>query len=139
MIRIKRWILLFALVGCSEASPFAPEAFTRTPCRPPAELMAMITGPAFIPAELQSALLHAAGRMSLALGDDPEVRSLQGAIYGIEQNISVSQHDGACRMLSISADLFKELPNAPSTLPDRDGIRLILALTAHALTAVVGP
>ncbi len=137
---MKRYLaLLLALAGCSDASPFAPEAFTRIPCRPPANLMAMITGPAFAPLEMHSALLHAANRMSLALGTDADAGPLKNATNGIAAHIGASENDAACRMLSISADLLEGLPDAPATLPDRDGIRLIFALTAHSLTAALDP
>ena len=88
---------------------------------------------------MRSALLHAANRMSVALGTDADVRSLQDATNGVVANIVASENDGACRMLSISADLLEGLPDTPATLPDRDGIRLILALTAHSLTAALEP
>jgi len=137
---MKRWlVLLVAVAGCSEASPFAPEAFSRIPCEPPAKLVAMITGPAFAPVGMRSALVHAANRMTVALGTDPQVRSLKEATQGIAANIIASENDGACRMLSISADLLEGLPDTPATFPDRDGIRMILALTAHSLAAALEP
>jgi hypothetical protein len=42
-------------------------------------------------------------------------------------------------MLSIAAGALAALPDTPVTLPDRDGIRLILALTAQSLAGVIGP
>ncbi|HEX9886040.1 MAG TPA: hypothetical protein VGA70_06110 [Longimicrobiales bacterium] len=101
--------------------------------------MALITGPAFAPVAMRSALLHAANRMSVALGTDADVRSLKDATNSVAANIAASENDGACRMLSISADLLEGLPDTPATLPDRDGIRLIFALTAHSLTAAIEP
>jgi hypothetical protein len=136
---MKRWfVLLLAVAGCSDLSPTAPEAFSRIPCRPPANLVSMVTGPAFAPAAMRSALLHATNPMSVALGTDADVRSLQNAINGVVANIGASDNDGACRLLSIAAALLDGLPDTAATLPNRDGIRLIFAVTAQSLAVALG-
>jgi len=129
--------LVVAVTACGERSPVAPDGFTRTPCRPPAELVAMVRGQPFAPAAMQSALLHAAGPMNNALGAGKDVRALQDAIRIVATDISASNYDGACRLLAISGRLLFGLPDTPATLPDRDGIRLILALTAQSLVEVI--
>ena len=137
---MKCWfVLLLAVVACNGESPVAPEAFSRKPCRPPENLVSMVTGPAFAPTAMRSALLHAAGPMTAALGTGADVQALQDAINIVISDIGVSKYDGACRLLSIAAGALDALPDTPATLPDRDGIRLILALTAQSLAEVIGP
>lgn len=130
-------LLLLALTACGDRSPVAPDGFTRTPCRPPAELVAMVTGPPFAPAAMRSALLTAADPMNNALGTTQDVRALRDAIHIVVADINVSDYDDACRLLTISSTLLAGLPAAPATSPDRDGIRLILALTAQSLADVM--
>lgn len=126
-------LFLLGLTACGEQSLTGPEGFTRAPCRPPAALVAMVTGQPFAPAEMRSALLHAADPMNRALGDTRDARALQHAILLVAAHIEAVDYDDACRLLGISGTLLAGLPDAPATLPDRDGIRLILALTAQAL------
>jgi hypothetical protein len=136
---MKRWLVfLLVLAACHGESPIAPEAFSRKPCRPPANLVAMVTGQAFAPAAMRSALLHAAGPMSAPLATGTDVQSLQDAINIVVVDIGASNLDGACRLLSIAAGELAALPDTPATLPDRDGIRLILALTAQSLAVALG-
>lgn len=137
---MKRWfVLLLAVAACKGDSPVAPEAFSRKPCRVPENLVSMVTEQAFTPAAMRSALLHAAGPMTAALGTGADVQALQDAVNNVVTDIGVADNDGACRMLSIAAGALAALPDTPATLPDRDGIRLILALTAHSLAGVLGP
>lgn len=137
---MKRWfVLLLAVAACKGDSPVAPEAFSRKPCRPPVNLVSMVTGPAFAPSAMRSALLHAAVPMTAALGTGADVQALHDAITIVITDIGVSDNDGACRLLSIAAGALAALPDTPATLPDRDGIRLILALTAQSLAEVIGP
>jgi len=136
---MKRWfVLLLAVAACKGDSPVAPEAFSRKPCRVPEHLVSMVTGQAFAPAAMRSALVHAAGPMTAALGTGTNVQALQDAINAVIADIGVANNDGACRLLSIAAGALDALPDTPATLPDRDGIRLILALTAQSLAGVIG-
>lgn len=128
---------LLALTACGEHSLTDPEGFTRAPCRPPAALVAMVTGQPFVPAEMRSALLHAADPMNRVLGDTRDARALQRAIRLVATHIDATDYDDACRLLGISGTLLAGLPDTPATLPDRDGIRLILALTAQSLVEVI--
>jgi hypothetical protein len=129
--------LVLVLAACGDQSPVAPHANPVIQCRPPAELTAMVTGAPFAPVAMRSALQHAADKMSTALGGGTDVRALQDAITIVGSDIGASSNDGACRSLTIAYGALKALPDAPETLPDRDEIRLILALTAQALVAVV--
>lgn len=137
MRKVLALFIFVAMTACGDRSPVAPGGFTRTPCRPPAALVAMVTGQPFAPAAMRSALLHAAGPMNSALGASADVRDLQDAIRIVVTDISASNYDGACRLLTIAGNLLSGLPATPATLPDRDGIRLILALTAQSLAEVI--
>ena len=53
-------------------------------------------------------------------------------------DISANDLDGACRMVEIADAALTALPDSVGSYADRDGIRLILALTAHSLDAVIG-
>jgi hypothetical protein len=129
--------LLVALAACGDRSAVAADEVTRTPCRPPAELVAMVTSKTFSPASMRSALLHSAGPMNSALTQSRDVRDLQDAIRIVATHIEASDYDGACRLLTIAGGLLSRLPANPATLSDRDGIRLILALTAQSLAEVL--
>lgn len=130
-------LLLVAITACGDHSLAGPSGFTRAPCRPPADLVAMVTGRPFAPTAMRSALLYAAAPMSSALGTTTDVHGLQDAIRIVVTDIDASDYDGACRLLTIAGGFLSGLPATPSTLPDRDGIRLILALTAQSLADVM--
>ncbi len=130
-------LLVVAVTACGERSPLAPDGFTHAPCRPPPALLAMVNGQPFAPAAMRTALLHSAGPMVAALDATADVRAMQNAIRRAVNNITASNYDGACRMLTIADGLLSEIPATPATLPDRDGIRLIFALTAQSLGEVM--
>lgn len=132
-------LLLLVFAGCSDLSPTAPEAYGRIPCRPPPILTAMVIGEPFAPKAMGSALLHAAGPMSWAPGTTADVTDMRRAILIVASDIDASNNDGACRLLAIAYAELDALPDSPETLPERDGIRLILALTAQSLAKVMGP
>lgn len=128
--------LLFGAAACGD-SPLGPEGFSRIPCRPPAALVAMVVGEPFAPAAMHSALVHAVDSMSTALESSPDVTGMQDAIRIVATDVTTSNYDGACRLLTIAYGFFVVLPDTPATLPDRDGIRLILALTGQSLAAAM--
>jgi hypothetical protein len=133
---MKRTLVLVLVLGCAacgERPPTAPEAFGRVPCRPPSALVAMVVGTPFVPAAMHSALIHAAGPMSVPLGVASDVVDMQDAIRIVAADVSANNYDGACRLLAIAAVKLEGLPPLAATYADRDGIRLILALTAQAL------
>jgi hypothetical protein len=99
--------------------------------------MAMVVGEPFAPSEMQSALLHAADPMGTALGSSADVTALQDAIRIVATEVTTSNYDGACRLLTIAHGFLVGLPDTPETLPVRDGIRLILALTGQSLAAAM--
>ena len=138
-----RVAVLLALVllnaGCGDKLMLVTGPVALVSCRPPAELTAMVTGPPFALIETRSAVQHAADVMSTALGLGADVRALQGFTTALAGDIAASRTNDACRNLTSAYGALKALPDTPATLPDRDGIRLILALTSQALAAVMGP
>jgi hypothetical protein len=131
--------LVVLLAACSDHSPVAPGAYSRIPCRPPVELAAMVVGTPFEPNAMRTALQHAGNHIGPTLGDGADVRALRDAIGIVDTDIGIANMDGACRLLTIAYGALKELPDTPATYPDRDAIRLILALTAQSLADVMGP
>ena len=89
-------------------------------------------------AGLRSALVHAAGPMSDALGSGSGVTSLRNPINSAAAHIAASENDKACVALSSAKDALDALPDTPATLPDRDGIRMILALAAQFVATAEG-
>ena len=136
MRRASALLLLFVVAACGD-SPLGPEGFSRIPCRAPAALVAMVVGEPFAPAEMNSALLHAVDPMSTALESSADVTAMQDAIRIVATDVTTWNYDGACRLLTIAYGFFVGLPDTPATLPDRDGIRLILALTGQSLAAAM--
>jgi hypothetical protein len=136
-----RFVLMLAVVvtvtACSDRSVVGPE-YGRRPCRPSAELVALVTVEPFVPTAMRSALLHGADVMTLAIADGPQRRDLQDAMRFAAADIGVDKLDSACRLIEIADAALTALPDSAASLPDRVGIRLILALTAHSLAAVLG-
>jgi len=112
-------LLLLALV-LAACDPKTPAPFAPEPCLIPSALVEVVQPQSFTPTALRPALLHAAGPMTSAL---------------LGQSFTGNNFDTECRLVVIAWDALSELPDTPETLPDRDGIRLILALAARALEA----
>lgn len=124
---------LVLIVGACESTrrePFAPE-----PCLLPAALVAVVQPQPFSPAALHPALLHAADPMTSTLGTGESAATLRSALGDLGQTLTGTNFDTECRLLLIAWGALSRLPDTPETLPDRDGIRLILALAAGALAA----
>jgi hypothetical protein len=131
--------LVLVLAGCSDKVILVTGPTTHASCRPPAELTVMVIGAPFALIDMRSAVQHATDKMSTALGLGADVLALQGFTTALASDIAVSNNDDACRHLTSAYGALKALPDTPATFPDRDGIRLILALTSQALAAVMGP
>jgi hypothetical protein len=99
----------------------------------------MVTGQPFALTDMRSAVPHAADRVTTALGLGADVGTLQGFATALASDVAASRTEDACRHLTSAWNTLKALPDTPATLPDRDGIRLILALTSQAVAAVMGP
>jgi hypothetical protein len=142
-MRSARWsvmLLVFGAAACGDRSIAAPEAFGRIPCRPSPALVAMVTIDPFPPSAMRSALIHGADVMTLAITDGARhTRDVQDAMRAAATDIDQRKFDSACRLVEIAYAALTVLPDSDASRPDRVGIGLILALTAQALTTVIGP
>ena len=119
-------ILLLALSGC------VAEVSTPESCAAPASLVSAVNTPPSSTAAMEDALRHAAGPMANALGTEEQVERLRSAMLNAAGRVH-EDADASCRLLTTAMNLLDSLPNNPATLPDRDGIRMVLALTAKSL------
>jgi hypothetical protein len=127
------WPLLVAMAAC-DSNVLGPEALSARRCDPPPMLIAGAQPQPFALGALREALLHAAGPMTAALGSSSEVDQLRKAMNGMaNQDDRVT--DTACRLIFVASDALTALPPSPETLPDRDGIRLVLMLAAGVVKA----
>ncbi len=127
-------LLLLALV-LAACDPKTPAPFAPEPCLIPSALVEVVQPQSFTPTALRPALLHAAGPMTSALGTGASADTLRRVLGDLGQSFAGNNFDTECRLVVIAWDALSELPDTPETLPDRDGIRLILALAARALEA----
>jgi hypothetical protein len=125
------------LGACGDQTVAGLDAFRRTPCRASPEHLAMIHIAPFAPAAMHSALLHGADAMSIAMEPSAHTRDLQDAMRAAAADIELQKFDSACRFVVIAADAVNAMADDPASRPDRVGVGLILALTAHALTTVI--
>jgi hypothetical protein len=131
------FVLLAALSACSDRTVLGPE-FGRLPCRPSSRLVAMVDVEPFAPLEMRDALIHGADVMAIAIADGASRRDLIDAMRFAARDIGAQNLDGACRMVEIANVALNKMADVEDSRADRDGIQLILALTAHSLDAVVG-
>ena len=104
-------------------------------CDPPAALLASAGSQPFTLEALHDAAVHAAGPMASALGSSDEVRQLVRAMEGIATRDGSHATDTACRLVIVAGNALDALGNDPATLPDRDGIRLVLILASGVIQA----
>jgi len=124
---------VLVLGACDAKDPREP--FAPVPCLLPAALVGAVQPQPFSPEALRPALLHAAGAMTSDLGTGESADTLRRALGDLGQAFAGRNFDTECRLVLIAWGALSELPDTPETLPDRDGIRLILALAARALEA----
>jgi hypothetical protein len=98
----------------------------------------MVTLDPFTPSAMGDALRHGADRMALSVIEGTHRTDLEDAMRFAAADIVASDLDGACRMVEVANAALTALPDSVASFADRDGIRLILALTAHSLDAVLG-
>ena len=125
--------LVLVLAACDSAVT-APDAFREERCQVPASLVAEVSPHAFQSTALRPALQHAAGPMASVLGEGELTNELREAtsILG-KETAGPRLHDTHCRLVVIASAALRRMPDSPETLPDRDGIHLVLALLASAL------
>lgn len=123
--------LAVVLATCSD--PFGPEEL---PCAVPPTLLAQVSANAAVTQDLgaiRSALAHAAGPLATALGSS----GLQESLVKTTGLVANTLEDGlpltGCRIVAIAADHLNALPDDPATRPDREAIRLALAIAAKAI------
>jgi len=125
-----RWTMpLVALLAtaCRSSSVVAPR---EEPCAVPTTLPA-VDAPAVTQSSIRSALVHAAGPMTAALGANVDVRALQAGINDLV-SAELVRADVACRGIMAATKALDAMPDTPATRPDRDGIRVVLALAVRA-------
>lgn len=112
------------------ADPLGP---SEQPCAVPASLVMQLAAQPADDASIRSALLHAAGPMARGVGS-PELTSLLGETTTlVPQALSDGLPLTGCSIVARTAESLARLSDDPATLPDREGIRLILAIAAHRL------
>ena len=127
-------VLLALGVGACSDNITEPVRFDAVQCVPdPALLVGAIRQP-FAFSALHAAFLHVAGPMASALGTSEEVDQLKQAMENMPLPDDNKSMDTACRLLSVANSALVAMPNNPETLPDRDGIRVVLMLAAGVLT-----
>ncbi len=73
--------------------------------------------------------------MASALGSSEQVTQIMRAMEGIASRAGSPTTDSACRLLIVAGNALDALGDNPATLPDRDGIRLVLILAAGVIQA----
>jgi hypothetical protein len=127
-------VLLALGAGACSDNITEPARFDAVQCDPdPALLVGAIRQP-FAFSALHAAFLHAAGPMASAIGSSEQVDQLKRSMAEMPLPDDKKSMDTACRLLSVANSALKAMPNNPETLPDRDGIRLVLMLAAGVLT-----
>jgi hypothetical protein len=127
-----------AIVASCGESPTAPPASSLSnPCTP-AALPAISAADAVAPADLNSALQDALTRTSAGLGTGANVQAFQDAIRTVTASIDATNNSGVCRKITTASVALNALPDDPASLPDRDAIRMVLALAAQSISTAGG-
>ena len=128
-------VLALLSVGATacESNLTQPDPLTAVPCEPPAMLLSVGNSQPFALGELHAAFLHAAGPMASALGSSDQVDQLILAMQQMARLDGSHAVDTVCRLLRLTSNALAALPDSPETLPDREGIRIVLMLAASAL------
>lgn len=133
----RRAALAFALLSAGgtacESNLTQPGPLTPVKCETPAMLLSGGNSQPFALGELHAAFLHAAGPMASALGSSDQVEQLSLAMQEMARLDGSHAVDTVCRLLRITSNALAALPESPETLPDREGIRIVLILAASAL------
>jgi hypothetical protein len=132
-------LLALALAACHTDSGFGPDPFLPQPCRVPPALLNIVAPQEFSPEGLRPALVHSAGVMAAVLGDSPMAADLRRGIANLSQDFGDQAADTECRVLLIASEALALMEDDPATLPDREGIRIILGLAAQAVARKTNP
>jgi len=122
------------VLGACDSAVTAPKAFNEDRCQVPTALAQSVYTHSFPSTSLRPALQHAAGPMASVLGEGELTNELREsmAILGSTTD-GPTLHDTHCRLVVIASAALRRMPDTPETLPDRDGMKLVLALLANAL------
>jgi len=125
-------IALGALACEGSLAPTAPSdpVSPRVTCELPSWLMAGNRPEPLGLDPLLSALQHAAGPMSSALGTSEPASRLARAIEAMAAREGLLAVEPSCKPMLEAAEALQALPDDPETRPDRDGIGLVLTLAA---------
>jgi hypothetical protein len=130
------WLLaaLMLVLGACDSAVTAPKAFNEERCAVPLALAQSVYTHSFPSTSLRPALQHAAGPMASVLGEGQLTNELRESIAILGSTADApTLHDTHCRLVVIASAALRRMPDTPETLPDRDGMRLVLALLANAL------
>lgn len=121
--------------GACDSNLTQPDPLHAVKCEPPATLLAGVHPQPFALGAIHAAFLHAAGPMASALGSSEQVSQLTQATREMAAQDGPTALDTACRLLIVASNALTAMADNPETLPDRDGIRLVLMLAAAAIQA----
>jgi hypothetical protein len=124
---------LLLLATCSD--PLGPE---ERACSVPPNLQAIVEALTVqaqqpSPAAIRSALVHAAGPMAAVIGASHLTAPIAGETMAAAESVADGLNRSGCHHVVAAATHLDNLPDDPATRPDRDGIRMILAIAANAL------
>ena len=127
--------LLLAALGSASCESLPTEPRLRPTnsavrCELPASLLIGVHPQPIASDGLRAALRHAAGPLASSFGWSEEVKQLVAALEDLAGTGRTQTPDAECRLLVAATEALAAVPGDPETLPDRDGIRLILILAA---------
>lgn len=124
-------LLVGALAACEE-SPVESEPFAPVPCEPPANRIPSAALEGVSRANLRTAVLDAAGRITTSLSV-ADARELRSALDSLATHLGGNDFDTPCRVLHGALERLEELDDLPATRPDRIALRLVLDLVTAEL------
>ncbi len=122
-------------VACESNLTQPPDPLHAVKCEPPAALLAGAQPQPLALGALHAAFLHAAGPMASALGSSEQVSQLTQAMEAMAAQDGSWALDTACRLVIVASNALTAMADNPETLPDRDGVRLVLILAAGVIEA----
>jgi hypothetical protein len=131
--------LLLAACAACDAGPLAveePDLESGSLCQLPQELLGGSAGALADLSALRPALAHAASLMTPSLPVGPARDQLQRSLTLLLAQGFGTVADTDCAQVSSAWTSLAQIPRTPESLPDRDGIALVLALAARALATL---
>ena len=122
-------------LGACDRLPTEPQPLGARRCELAESLLEGRQAYPVAPERLREALRHAAGPMAASLGGSPSARRLVHALEALLGRNDSPAPESECQRLSTASAALRAAPEDPATLPDRDGIGLVLILVANAIEA----